>query len=153
MSEKHQIDNYGSRACKRLWPIFLALLFMPAGSSFAQQSLDDVLGVGKSDLSESKPETRKLWGDLVTTLEQGNFDGGKDSAQKFLDVIDYTEPYQKNFAATALKLLNATLDQTGPGTTSAAIAEVQAQITTKKSQQTALENKRVELQNAAFFSQ
>jgi hypothetical protein len=125
--------------------MLLPLLIVPTAPSFSQQSLDDVLGVGKSDLGESKPETKKLWNDLVTALEQGNIEAGKDLAQKFADVIDYTEPYQKNFAAIASKLLNANL-QAADATTSAAISDVEAQITTKNSQLTVLQNKSVELQ-------
>lgn len=133
---------------KTPWALFFAVFFIWAAPLRAQ-SLDDVLGVGKSELGESRPETKKLWNDLLTALEQGNFEAGKDTAQQFVDVIDYTEPYQKNFAAMALKLLNANLEQTGPGTTSAAIAEIQAQITTKENQLKTLENKRVELQKNA----
>ena len=133
---------------KTPWALLFAVFFIWA-SPLRAQSLDDLLGVGKSELGESRPETRKLWNDLVTALEQGNFESGKNTAQQFLDVIDYTEPYQKNFAAMALKLLNADLEQTGPGTTSAAIAEIQAQITAKATELKALQDKKVELQKNA----
>lgn len=124
--------------------------FLLAGTSPAQ-TLDEVLGVGKSDLAESKPETIKLWNDLVTALERGDMDNASRLADAFTNVVDFTEPYQKNFASAALKILTAekalgvdgkpALDK---GTIDK-IAEVQAQVAGKEREINTLEDKRAVL--------
>lgn len=116
-----------------------------------QSSLDNVLGVGKSDLADSKPETKRLWNELLVALEQGNFAGAKTLAHQFTNVIDYTEPYQMNFASTARDVLNSNYDVTSADSnfdenTTAAIAELQAKIAERERQIKKLEDKKPELQ-------
>lgn len=115
-----------------------------------QSSLDDILGVGKNDLADSKPETKRLWNELLVALEQGNFAGGKTLAHQFTNVIDYTEPYQMNFASTARDVLNSNYDVTSADNfdenTTAAIAELQAKIADRERQIKKLEDKKPELQ-------
>jgi len=136
---------------KLSWSLLFSV-FLCWEAPLIAQSLDDVLGVGKSDLGESKPETKKLWNDLVTSLEQGNFVDGKAYAQNFVDVIDYTEPYQKNFAQTALELLNVTpvtndaLVVKAESDANATMADFRAQISSREELLKKLENKKVELQ-------
>ena len=128
--------------------VFLLAAQTPAWS----QSLDDVLGVGKSDLAESKPETVKMWTDLVTALERGDLNGAKKLAEEFNDVIDYTEPYQKNFAGAALGILSSDRQTGADGkltldkATLAEIADSQAQIAAKEREIKSLEDKRTGLQ-------
>ena len=116
------------------------------------QSLDDVLGVGKNELSDSRPETKQLWSELLKSLEQGNFSGAKTFAHQYTTVVDYTEPYQMNFASVALDVLNSNYDITATAeanfdeNTKTAIAEVQAQVAAKERKVKALEDKKPELQ-------
>ncbi len=132
--------------------IALTALIIWASPLSRSQTLDEVLGVGKSDLQESKLETKKLWNDLVTSLEQGNFGDGKVYAQNFVDVVDYTEPYQKDFAQTALELLNATpamndaLVTKAEAEANAIMGENRTQISSREELLRKLENKKVELQ-------
>lgn len=135
--------------------LILLLLVVSIGTQriFAQsKELEDILGVGKTELEDSKPETKKLYGDLITALEQGDFANGKTYAQNYVDVIDYTEPYQKNFAKTALDLLNTALSSDDPTVSKAedaakaAVAEIHQQIAGYEKQMHELENKRAQLQ-------
>ena len=87
--------------------LLVALVLMNIPIALHAQSLDDVLGVGKTDLAESKPETKQMWNDLVTALERGDMENAKKLADNFSNVIDYTEPYQKNFASAALSILSS----------------------------------------------
>ncbi len=132
--------------------LLVALVLMNIPIALHAQSLDDVLGVGKTDLAESKPETKQMWNDLVTALERGDMENAKKLADNFSNVIDYTEPYQKNFASAALSILSSD-QRLGPDgklsldkATLADIAEVQAQIATKERELKALEDKRTALQ-------
>jgi hypothetical protein len=135
--------------------LILLLLVVSIGTQriFAQsKELEDILGVGKTELEDSKPETKKLYGDLITALEQGDFANGKTFAQNYVDVIDYTEPYQKNFAKTALDLLNTAVVSDDPTVSKAedaakaAVAEIHQQIAGYEKQMHELENKRAQLQ-------
>jgi len=137
-----------NKVCSML--VVLAVIGTP--TAVRAQSLDEALGVGKSDLAESKPETKQMWNALVTALERGDMENAKKLAEDFGNVIDFTEPYQKNFASAALAILSSD-QRLGPDgkptlakATLAEIAEVQAQIATKEREISALEDKRTGLQ-------
>jgi len=52
--------------------LILLLIVVSIGTQriFAQsKELEDILGVGKTELEDSKPETKKLYGDLITALD------------------------------------------------------------------------------------
>ena len=70
-------------------------------------ALDEALGAGKQELTQSKPETIALWNKLLTALERGDFGNAENLANDFTRVIDYVEPYQQNFAATAIVVLTS----------------------------------------------
>lgn len=124
---------------------------MLLAASPSAQTLDEVLGVGRSDLAESKPETVKLWNDLVTALERGDMENAPKLADAFGNVVDFTEPYQKNFASAALKILTADKPVGSDGkpaldkATVDKIAEVQAQVAGKEREIKTLEDKRAAL--------
>ncbi|MDR1146615.1 MAG: GYF domain-containing protein [Verrucomicrobiales bacterium] len=95
------------------------------------QSLDEALGVGKTEYQASKSTTVDLWNNLVATLERSGFDEGLRLAKQFAAVDDVTEPYQKKFVGLVINILEPTGQFVMTDTVSAkytsAIADLKAQ--------------------------
>jgi hypothetical protein len=53
--------------------VCLVLLSAVASQPARAETLEDILGVGKTELRESSPETKKLWDGLLSALETSNF--------------------------------------------------------------------------------
>ena len=155
LTSVYTIRNSSNRKLKTLNSIFAGAVILISSFPLHGQptpSLDDILGVGKSDLAESKPETLQLWNNLLSALEQNNIADAKSLSLKFTNVVDFTEPYQMNLAATALEVLNTNYDTSASSDanfdegTKAAIAEVQSQIAPAERKIKALSDKKPELQ-------
>ncbi|HEY3324988.1 MAG TPA: hypothetical protein VGP72_31330 [Planctomycetota bacterium] len=104
------------------------------------KSLDELLGVGKTDNRESSPETKKLWDGLLAALETSDFKAALPLANQFNDVKDVTEPYQKTFSASIIQILTPT-----PADASKAQADIDKQVVDK---QGAIAEKKKEMESA-----
>lgn len=69
------------------------------------QSLDEVLGVGKTEYKQSKPETIEKWENILTMLEASRFEAALPELQKYRNIDDVTEPYQKLFVDSVILLI------------------------------------------------
>lgn len=100
------------------------------------ESLDDLLGVGKTELKQARPETLKLWEDFITALEQSDFVKGQKLGTEFNAVTDFTEPYQKSFTSLVLDILKTKAATTAPAVAPAKTElgkEIEEQIASNKS--------------------
>ena len=87
-------------------PTWILALLMPAflGSIHAQ-SLDEVLGAGKTEYKQAKPETIQKWENILTMLEASRFEAALPELQKYRGIDDVTEPYQKLFVDSVILLI------------------------------------------------
>ena len=72
-----------------LMPLFLGHIYA--------QTLDEVLGAGKTDYKQAKPETIEKWENILTMLDASRFEAALPELQKYRTIDDVTEPYQKVF--------------------------------------------------------
>ena len=70
------------------------------------QSLEEVLGAGKTDYKQSKPETIEKWNNILTMLEASRFESALPELEKFRSIDDVTEPYQKTFVDSVIDLIS-----------------------------------------------
>jgi hypothetical protein len=83
----------------------LVLFLASTPDAVLPETLDEVLGVGKSEFRSAKPETLELWDKCLTAFESGDFQEGQRLAENFRSVQDHIEPYQNLFVGTVLALL------------------------------------------------
>ncbi|NBQ55382.1 MAG: hypothetical protein EBU36_01795 [Verrucomicrobia bacterium] len=69
------------------------------------QSLDEVLGAGKTEYKQAKPETMEKWENILTMLEASRFEAALPELQKYRGIDDVTEPYQKLFVDSVIILI------------------------------------------------
>ena len=90
-------------AKKSIWT--LALLMPVLFGSVYAQSLDEVLGVGKTEYKQAKPETIQKWENILTMLEASRFEAALPELQKYRAIDDVTEQYQKLFVDSVILLI------------------------------------------------
>jgi len=73
--------------------------------SIYAQSLDEVLGAGKTEYKQAKPETMEKWENILTMLEASRFEAALPELQKYRGIDDVTEPYQKLFVDSVIILI------------------------------------------------
>lgn len=69
------------------------------------QTLDEVLGAGRTDYKQAKPETIEKWENILTMLEASRFEAAVPELQKYRTIDDVTEPYQKVFVDSVIILI------------------------------------------------
>lgn len=69
------------------------------------QTLEDVLGAGKTEYKQAKPETLEKWENILTMLEASRFEAALPELEKFRGIDDVTEPYQKVFVDSVITIL------------------------------------------------
>lgn len=69
------------------------------------QTLDEVLGAGRTDYKQAKPETIEKWENILTMLEASRFEAALPELQKYRTIDDVTEPYQKVFVDSVIILI------------------------------------------------
>ena len=80
-----------------LMPLFLGHIYA--------QTLDEVLGAGKTDYKQAKPETIEKWENILTMLDASRFEAALPELQKYRTIDDVTEPYQKVFVDSVIILI------------------------------------------------
>ena len=84
--------------------IFAAFITLLLGNIHAQ-SLDEVLGAGKTDYKQTKPGTIEKWENILNMLEASRFEAALPELQKYRSIDDVTEPYQKLFVDSVIILI------------------------------------------------
>ena len=84
----------------------LVLLVLPQSLITNAQSLEEVLGAGKTEYKQSKPETIEKWNNILTMLEASRFESALPELEKFRYIDDVTEPYQKTFVDSVIDLIS-----------------------------------------------
>jgi len=84
----------------------IALLVLPQSMITNAQSLEEVLGAGKTEYKQSKPETIEKWNNILTMLEASRFESALPELEKFRSIDDVTEPYQKTFVDSVIDLIS-----------------------------------------------
>ncbi|NCY22242.1 hypothetical protein EBX31_09850, partial [bacterium] len=83
----------------------LSAAFLGACGHVWSQSLDEVLGAGKTEYKQAKPETLEKWENILTMLEASRFEAALPELQKYRSIDDVTEPYQKLFVDSVILLI------------------------------------------------
>lgn len=89
---------------KYLCWILATLMPLLLGRIYAQ-TLDEVLGAGKTDYKQAKPETIEKWENILTMLDASRFEAALPELQKYRTIDDVTEPYQKVFVDSVIMLI------------------------------------------------
>jgi len=89
---------------KYLCWILATLMPLLLGRIYAQ-TLDEVLGAGKTDYKQAKPETIEKWENILTMLDASRFEAALPELQKYRTIDDVTEPYQKVFVDSVIILI------------------------------------------------
>ena len=84
----------------------LAMLALPQPKTTNAQPLEEVLGAGKTEYKQSKPETIEKWNNILTMLEASRFESALPELEKFRSIDDVTEPYQKTFVDSVIDLIS-----------------------------------------------
>jgi len=69
----------------------IALLVLPQSMITNAQSLEEVLGAGKTEYKQSKPETIEKWNNILTMLEASRFESALPELEKFRSIDDVTK--------------------------------------------------------------
>lgn len=83
----------------------LSVLALPQPRQANCQTLEDVLGAGKTEYKQAKPETLEKWENILTMLEASRFEAALPELEKFRGIDDVTEPYQKLFVDSVITIL------------------------------------------------
>ena len=84
----------------------LTMLALLQAKLTSAQSLEEVLGAGKTEYKQSKPETIEKWNNILTMLEASRFESAMPELEKFRSIDDVTEPYQKTFVDSVIDLIS-----------------------------------------------
>ncbi len=110
-------------------------LMLAAGPMRAADALEQLLREESQPvLRKSRPETVVIWTNLLTVADGSETNRIRELAEQFGSVNDVTEPYQKDFAASVLQVLDLFQGQWVPPGTD----KMEEQLKTLQGQETSL---------------
>lgn len=84
------------------------LIFSATFCPVFAESLDELLDAEKKNVPVVSETTRKLWTDLIDSLQKNDFSNAMNQADSFINTKDIVEPYQNTFTTLVLELLKGT---------------------------------------------
>ena len=95
--------------CRRIASLMIASAWLSVVMPLTvqAQSLDDELGVGKSDYAEASLETQQLWEKLLDAMIAGDLAGTIPLIKEYAAVKDTKEPFQQTLVSLSVKTLTA----------------------------------------------